>query len=133
MLMLKKIFVVSCACLLLSGCGAPQATVEKPPMPPVPGSISKSFDAGRTFVPKITVDEKRRITSADVLAWAFHPTDPQTMYIGTASDGIFRTTDGAEHWEPMTFPPERVYGLAVDPTNPDRIFATGVYEKGAKG
>ncbi len=130
--MLKKLFVVSCACLFLSGCGTPQPTVEKPPTPPVPGSIYKSFDAGRTFVPKITVDEKRRITSADVLVWAFHPTDPQTMYIGTASDGIFRTTDGAEHWEPMTFPPERVYGLAIDPSNPDRIFATGIYEKVAK-
>lgn len=130
--MLKKILVVTCAALVLAGCGPATTQTNKSPAPPVPGSLYKSFDAGKTFVPKITVDEKRRITSADILTWVFHPTDPNTMYIGTVSDGIFRTTDGAEHWEKMNFPPERVYGIAIDPTNPERIFATGVYEKVAK-
>lgn len=130
--MLKKIFLISCACFILSGCGPTTTKTTSAPQPPVPGSIYKTFDAGRSFTPKITVDEKRRITSADILSWAFQPNDPNTMYIGTVADGIFRTRDGAEHWEKLTFPPERVYGIAVDPTNPDRIFATGVYEKVAK-
>lgn len=130
--MLKKILSIIGVSLVLSGCGPAAKTGSSTPAPPLPGSIYKSFDSGRSFVPKITIDEKRHITSADILSWAFQPNDPNTMYIGTASDGIFRTRDGAEHWEKLTYPPERVYGIAIDPSNPDRIFATGVYEKIAK-
>lgn len=128
--MLKKILAVGAGAFILSGCSLNV---------PVPGGLSstggsvwKSFDGGQTFAPKATIDEKRRISSADVLAFAFHPTDPQIIYIGTLESGLFRTTDGAEHWEPIVFPPTRNYGLAIDQSNGDRIYASGVYEGIAK-
>ncbi len=75
----------------------------------------------------MTVSEKLHISSADILSWAIDPQNPQTMYIGTTDDGMFRTKDGAEHWEKMDFPPERIFGIAVDLSDSRRIFATGVY------
>ncbi len=129
--MWKQIGVVV-GCFLLAGCnfGSPAPTIGSTVA--APGSIYKSFDAGRSFAPKVTVSEKLRITSADILSWEFGPANADTIYAGTLSDGIFRSRDGAEHWEQLVYPPEKVYGLALDPSNSQRLFATGVYEKVGK-
>jgi photosystem II stability/assembly factor-like uncharacterized protein len=92
------------------------------------GSVFKSTDAGASFEPKTTINEKQHLTSADILSAAFHPTNPSILYIGTATDGLFRTENGGEEWKPITFPPEKAYGLAVDAQNGDRLFASGSYE-----
>ncbi len=126
--MLKKLLAVVGGSVLLSGCSLSV---------PVPGgggggSLWKSSDAGKTFEPKVTVDEKRRITSADTLSFVFHPTDPQIIYLGALESGLFKTTDGAEHWTPLEFPPTKIYGLTIDQQNGDRLFASGIYEKVGK-
>ncbi len=127
--MLKKVCTIIGVCVFLSGCSlSPNKKSELPgSAAPASGSLYKSFDSGKSFVPKVTVSEKLRISSADILSWAIDPQNPQTMYIGTMDDGIFRTKDGAEHWEKMNFPPEKIYGTAVDLSDSRRIFATGVY------
>lgn len=127
--MLKKVGSVVGICLFLSGCSVSPDNGNIPSGSSVvtPGSLYKSFDSGKSFVPKVTVSEKLRISSADILSWAVDPQNSQTMYIGTADDGMFRTKDGAEHWEKMDFPPERIFGIAVDLSDSRRIFATGVY------
>lgn len=59
--------------------------------------------------------------------------NPYTVYMGIDGDpddkgpggGIYKSTDGGWHWEQMPNQPESrrmFYGLAVDPTNPKRIF-----------
>ncbi|MBP7811243.1 MAG: hypothetical protein KA054_00140 [Candidatus Moranbacteria bacterium] len=127
--MLKRIWVVAGMSLFLAGCGASPNDSGTPmgPATDAPGSLYKSFDSGKTFAPKVTVSDKLRITSADILSWVIVPQDPQTMYIGTMDDGMFRSKDGAEHWEKMDFPPEMIYGIVIDLSDPRRIFATGVY------
>ncbi|HLC94893.1 MAG TPA: hypothetical protein VJH89_00245 [Patescibacteria group bacterium] len=126
--MFKKLFIVSAGAIILSGCSAnvPQSTTV------TKGSIWKSFDSGATFVPKVTVDETQRITSSDVLSFVFDPKDSQVIYLGTKANGIFKTTDGAEHWEAMKFPPLKVYGLAIDHADSSKIYASGVYNNVAK-
>lgn len=121
--MLKKIAFVVGSAVLLSGCSLSSVNLGASG-----GSIWKSFDSGQTFVPKVTIDEKSKISSADVLTMVFHPTDSQTIYIGTLGSGLFRTTDGGEHWQHLTFPPIKNYGLAIDQNNGDRLFASGVYQ-----
>lgn len=111
-------FLTGCSITLPTGSSSTAAT----------GSVYKSTDAGNTFEPKITIDEKRKLSSADVLSVAVHPTNSKIIYIGTESTGLFRTTNGADTWEQITFPPTKIYGLSVDSTNGDRIFATGIYE-----
>lgn len=127
--MLPKLLFVVGSALLLSGC-----SLELPVNVggSAGGSIWKSFDSGATFLPKVTVDDKRRISSADVLSFVFHPQDPQTIYIGTKESGIFKTTDGGEHWEQLVFPPIKTYGLVIDQQNGNRLYASGGYQDVAK-
>jgi photosystem II stability/assembly factor-like uncharacterized protein len=120
--MTKKIVAAVFGAVVLSGCSmsVPGAGVEK-------GSIWKSFDSGQTFASKSKVDEKRAISSADVLALSFNPQDTNKIYIGTVDNGIFKTVDGGETWTPIDFPPKKIYSFVLDRNDPDnRMFASGV-------
>ena len=127
--MLKKICVITGVFFFLSGCSISPNNNSKPTgeTAPATGSLYKSFDAGKSFSAKVVVSEKLRISSAAILSWAIDLSNPQTMYVGSMDDGMFRTKDGAEHWEKMDFPPEKIYGIVIDSSNSRRIFATGVY------
>lgn len=53
------------------------------------------------------------------------PSQPRTFYMGTASGGLFRTTDGGESWEPLTdgqVPLGSSGSIAVADTDPNVIY-----------
>jgi photosystem II stability/assembly factor-like uncharacterized protein len=127
--MWRKILLIVVSALLLSGCslGLPTDLGTSSG-----GSIWKSSDSGQTFNPKVTIDEKTKISSADVLSFVFDPQNSNVIYIGTKENGIFKTSDGAEHWERLTFPPLKIYGLTIDRNNNHRLYASGVYQDIAK-
>ncbi len=54
----------------------------------------------------------------------FHPTDPNTYWIGVAQGGVWKTTDGGDHYIPLTddLPLMRISDIAVDPINPDIMY-----------
>jgi len=54
-----------------------------------------------------------------------HPRNPDTMFAGAASGGVWRTTDGGKSWTPLTdlLVNLAVNALAFDPNNPDTIYA----------
>lgn len=56
----------------------------------------------------------------------FHPTDPNTYWIGVAQGGVWKTSDGGESYIPLTddLPILRVSDIAVDPVNPDVIYVS---------
>lgn len=58
-----------------------------------------------------------------LLCHAFHPNDPQTIYAGSNSGGLWKTTNGAQSWEPVTdqLPSMRVSSVAINPQNPDEM------------
>ncbi len=62
--------------------------------------------------------------SGRCLAIAVHPTDPNTVYAGFASGGIWKTTDGGTTWTALddTLPTLAVGCIKIDPTNPNRIW-----------
>lgn len=59
----------------------------------------------------------------DVRALAAHPRDPQVIYAGT-SEGLYRTRDGGERWEPVDSPMNRlvIWSLLIDPRAPETLF-----------
>lgn len=59
-----------------------------------------------------------------VNAIAFHPTDPNTVYIGAPSGGFWITRNNGATWESHTdiLPTLGVSAIAVDYTNPDVIY-----------
>lgn len=107
--------------------------------------VYKSSDAGRTWTLK-----NDGITQTEPFAWRLARASDGTLYvvvarrsedgsIGTPRDGaLYRSTDRAEHWQPMTLPEgtNGPNGLAVDPKSPNRLYlaawarATGVHGDG---
>jgi photosystem II stability/assembly factor-like uncharacterized protein len=77
-----------------------------------PGGIQTTFENWGTI-------------SGRVRAMAVHPTDPSTLYIGAASGGIWKTTDGGATWIDIGHNLEAVsFGaIAIDPGNPEIVFA----------
>ena len=59
---------------------------------------------------------------------AFHPTDPNTFWVGTPAGGLWKTTNGGTNWTTSTdnLPVLGVSDIAVHPTNPNILYiATG--------
>jgi len=89
--------------------------------------IYKSLDAGRTWA-HAGLDETGRIARIIV-----HPTNPDIVFACAAGRltgpqqerGVFRTTDGGEHWERVLFVDENTgcSGLSMDAKNPRTLFA----------
>ena len=54
-----------------------------------------------------------------------HPTNSSIIYAGFARGGLWKTVDGGTNWEPLwnDQPSQAVSALALDPTNPDIIYA----------
>lgn len=118
--------------LVLSGCSSPQnssvpAAEKKDPN----ASALRSDDAGSSWQQKIRIDDKKTISAASVLAIAVHPSDPGIIYLGTEKHGILLSRDGAESWQALDFP-DKVYGLVLNPQDPQEIYASGVQDKRAK-
>jgi len=65
---------------------------------------------------------------------AMHPDNMQTFYIGAASGGIFKTTDGGNNWTPVfdDQPSLSIGDIALAPSNPEVIYA-GTGEANAGG
>jgi len=55
---------------------------------------------------------------------AFHPTDANTLYVGTPAGGMWKSTNGGAAWSPMAdvLASIGVSGIAVDHTAPDTIY-----------
>ena len=67
--------------------------------------------------------------SGRVTAVAPHPTNPATLYVGTDSGGIWRTTDNGATWASLTdaVPVPAIQSLALDPVNPQLMYATTIH------
>src|SRR5262249_35863484 len=56
---------------------------------------------------------------------AVDPTNPNTIYIGGAGGGVWKTTNGGANWAPLTDdqPTEFMGAIAVAPSDPKVIYA----------
>lgn len=93
--------------------------------------VYKSSDSGQTWTLK-----NEGITQKEPFAWRLARSSNGTLYvilarrsengsIGNDGDGaIYRSTDGAEHWQPVHLPAgtNGPNGLAIDPHSPRRLY-----------
>jgi len=93
--------------------------------------VYKSSDGGRTWSLK-----NEGIAQSQPFAWRLARSSDGALYvliarrsedgsIGNAGDGaLYRSTDGAEHWQPVTLPEgtNGPNGLAIDPRFPNRLY-----------
>jgi uncharacterized protein (TIGR03437 family) len=70
-------------------------------------------DAGSTYV-----------TAGRVNAVAVDPRDNNTVYIGAAEGGVWKTTDGGVSWTPLTDSQASLASgaIAIDPAHPDTVY-----------
>ncbi|MCX6765598.1 MAG: YCF48-related protein [Candidatus Moranbacteria bacterium] len=99
---------------------------------PSSASILKSTDGGKIWEPKVKISEEKNISSVEILSIAIDPANSQIVYIGTRENGIYLSQNGGENWEKINFPPGKVYGLAIDRSNTQVLYALGVWQKRGK-
>lgn len=78
---------------------------------------------GQTFgVPRVAVSGR---VSTVVLDPGYNGTSNQTVYIGAAQGGVWRSRDNGATWTPLTDdqPSLAMGAIAIDPTNPNIIYA----------
>jgi uncharacterized protein (TIGR03437 family) len=65
------------------------------------------------------------VTAGRIGAIAVDPRDNNVVYLGAASGGIWKTTDGGKNWLPLTDDQLSLAtgAIAIDPSNPDIIYA----------
>ena len=109
--------------LSLSGCSFPGAGSSGSG-----SAILKSIDDGKTYAPKVTIDQKTTIASADILSLVFESGNSKRITIGTRDSGLFASENGGDIWKKITFPPTKTYGLVADWSAPTRLYATGDWQ-----
>jgi hypothetical protein len=55
---------------------------------------------------------------------AFHPTNPNTFFVGVAQGGVWKTTNNGATWTPLTdnLPITRISDISINPTNPNEMY-----------
>jgi cell division septation protein DedD len=58
-------------------------------------------------------------------AIAVHPTNPDTVYVGTAQGGVWKTTNGGNNWTPLfefQLETEAIGAITIDPTDTNIVY-----------
>ncbi len=118
------------AIFLLSGCSLSGA-ISKTKSTMANATLIKTQDGGNSWNPKMKIDEKKNIAGIDVLNIATHPTDPNILYLATASNGLFVTKDAGESWAHVAYA-DKAYGLVFDPRDPNVMYGSGIFNGRAK-
>jgi photosystem II stability/assembly factor-like uncharacterized protein len=66
------------------------------------------------------------LTDTQVTALAFHPVEPDTMYLGTAGGNVYRSPNGGEGWTYASTPVGYVATLAVNPFGEHEIWVSSL-------
>lgn len=54
----------------------------------------------------------------------FHPTNPNTFFVGVAQGGVWKTTNNGVSWTPLTdnLPITRISDITINPSNPNEMY-----------
>lgn len=110
--------------LLGQGCFGPSKTGPTGP----DGGVLKTTDGGQVWVNKKALVSGPKVTAAvasmSVLSMVFDPQDRNTIYLGTAENGVIFTLDAGDSWQQAkTLGSGRVNSVAVDAKNKCTVYA----------
>lgn len=58
-----------------------------------------------------------------LLCMTFAPSNSNIVYLGTSGNGVYKSNNGALNWSPVGLAGFRILSLAVDPLNPNLVYA----------
>jgi photosystem II stability/assembly factor-like uncharacterized protein len=93
--------------------------------------ICKSTNGGASWAASSSGLPSRDVMSLplrDVMSLALDPGNPQTLYVGVRSGGVYKSSDGGANWADFSTglpisPYSDVVSLAIDPGNPQTLYA----------
>lgn len=117
--MRRAVLLASCLTLALPALATAQPATARAPQRPVASAINDSTFRGLTFRNIGPANMSGRMTDVEGVAG-----DPALVYVGSASGGVWRTTNAGNTWTPIfdKQPVQSIGDMAVDPTNPDVIY-----------
>jgi photosystem II stability/assembly factor-like uncharacterized protein len=116
---MKKFLFLLLAVVVLSGCG--NKTNDKKTVNS-DGGIYKSRDAGETFHAINKIDDTENLSTATILDIVISPQDAKTIYVGTATQGIFISEDAGETWHRSRSEFEYVRKIVLDPNDINTLY-----------
>jgi hypothetical protein len=111
---------------------------------PVTSSPVSAFEKTHPFAGAPVPDEdvsdavlkpETKIASAaynPLLSMAFAPSNPNIAYLGTSGAGVYKSLNGAVTWVSAGLTGQSIWSLAVDPTDPDKVYAASNVAGGVK-
>jgi photosystem II stability/assembly factor-like uncharacterized protein len=118
----RIVYAPSNPLIVYAGMSKCRRTIDGDFPPRASFGMYKSVDGGETWQ---AINDGLQGPVMNILCIAVHPTNSDTVYIGTWQDGVFETTNGGQNWVNKTngLTSAEVRSLAVDPDNPLVIYA----------
>src|ERR1700675_1650189 len=93
-----------------------------PPGAPLPAHLDAA--TWTSIGPRPTGGGSTYVTAGRVNAVAIDPRDNNTVYMGAAEGGVWKTTDGGVTWTPLTDNQASLASgaIAIDPAHPDTVY-----------
>ncbi len=64
--------------------------------------VFKSIDGGKTWEQKVKIEGEGLIDSVKISDMIMDPNDKNVLYLGTASNGLYKSENGADSWKKIT-------------------------------
>jgi photosystem II stability/assembly factor-like uncharacterized protein len=96
-------------------------------------SILRSIDSGLNFETYFRINTEEELGDVDVLGISFYPEVKDKIIVSTYDDGLFLNENKRNQWQPIIFPPQKIYSFILDKKDPDnRAFASGVVSENGR-
>jgi photosystem II stability/assembly factor-like uncharacterized protein len=103
------------------GTGLPLTQNNPPAYPPDHPFATLDMQEAFAYPAEITITSE--LLYATLRSMVFAPSNPQITYMATAGAGVYRSSDGAQTWQPAGLAYQNILALAVDPINPNLVYA----------
>src|SRR5580704_9979902 len=105
--------------LAITGSASAQGRAPQPPAPPPPNASTDPLLRGfqfRSIGPAVMMGRVDDIQGSEK--------DPMTIYVGFATGGLWKSTDGGEHWKSQfdNMANESIGAIGIAPSNPDIVY-----------
>jgi photosystem II stability/assembly factor-like uncharacterized protein len=106
---------------LTVGSGLPLTSNQLPAFPA--DHPFATLDMQESFATSPETSPSSQLSYATLRTMVYAPSNQQIVYLATAGSGVYRSSDGAQSWQPAGLVNQNILALAVDLLNPNLVYA----------